>query len=155
MRNISICTVVIACAGGCIEDQSSTLFAGTYPGESSYAATIEGNGQGLSGAAPLTVVDNGDRTMELGTTCTLSFDNVTLATDSRGQGTSATAMLAGTGCEVPVDGGSATFDVTSGSATSTGGTSLVLSVGGNLVSWLGKPASGYVTVMFQGAWAHD
>jgi hypothetical protein len=64
-------------------------------------------------------------------------------------------MLAGTACEVPVDGGSATFDVTSGSAISTGGTSLAVSIGGNLVSWLGAPTTGYITVTFQGAWAHN
>ena len=64
-------------------------------------------------------------------------------------------MLSGMGCVVPVDGGSATFNVTSGSATSTGGTSLAVSIGGELVSWLDAPSTGYITVMFQGAWTHN
>ncbi len=157
MRNTSICSVLAACAlAGCFdEDQAATLFQGTYPGESSYAATVEGNGDGLAGAAPLTVIADGDRTMELGSGCMLAFDDVMLATDSRGQGTSATAMLAGAGCSVPVDGGTATFNVTSGSSTSTGGTNLAVSIGGELVSWIGTPATGFITVMFQGEWTHN
>ena len=156
MQNLPICTLFATCAlAGCLGDQASTLFNGTYPGQSSYAATIEGNGQGLAGAAPLIAIDDGDRTMELGSGCELAFDDVMLATDSRGQGTSATAALAGADCQVPVDGGSATFAVTSGSATSTGGTSLAVSVGGDLSSWNGAPATGYLTVMFQGTWTHD
>ena len=153
MRNTLVCSAIAL--AGCIPDQAETLFNGTYPGESSYAATIEGNGQGLAGAAPMTAVANGDSSLSLGSGCTLAFDDVNLATDSRGQGTSATAMLVGTGCEVPVDGGSATFDVTSGSATSTVGTSLMVSVGGSLVSWVGTPSSGYATVMFQGVLANN
>jgi hypothetical protein len=149
--------MVAACAlAGCVDEHpAATLFNGTFPGQSSYAATVEGNGQGFAGAAPLTVIDDGDFTMQLGPTCTLNFDDITLATDSRGGPTSATAMLAGAGCEMPVDSGSATFNVTSGSATTTGGTGLVVSVGGDLVTWLAAPASGYVTVMFQGTWTHN
>nr|HEX4314329.1 hypothetical protein [Kofleriaceae bacterium] len=155
MRITSISLAVCALAG-CFPDQGEELFDGTYPGESSYAATITGNGDGLAGAAPITAVDDGDLTMALGSACTLSFENIQLDTDSRGTATSATAMLAGVGvCTVPVDGGTAVFEVTSGSTTSTGGTSLGVSVGGNLMSWVGSGASGYITVTFQGAWTHD
>src|SRR5579862_8517372 len=122
MQNTAMFSVVATSAlVGCIPDQAATLFQGTYPGQSSYAATIEGNGGGPAGAAPMTAIDDGDQTMERGSGCTLAFGDVILATDSRGQGTSATAMLAGeASCEVPVDGGLATFNATSGSATSTG-----------------------------------
>jgi hypothetical protein len=141
---------------GCFPDQGSELFDGTYPGESSYAATITGNGDGLAGAAPLTAIDDGDATMQLGTSCSLAFEDIQTDTDSRGTATSATAMLAGAGlCTVPVDGGTAVLEVTSGSTTSTGGTSLAVSIGGNLSSWNGSAADGYITVMFQGAWEHD
>jgi hypothetical protein len=154
MRNASLIAAYLL--AGCFdENQAATLFQGTYPGESSYAATITGNGDGLAGAAPLTAIADGDLTLDLGSGCMLAFDDVMLATDSRGRGTSATAMLAGAGCSVPVDGGTATFNVTSGSSTSTGGTSLAVSIGGELTSWVGAPATGFITVMFQGAWAHD
>jgi hypothetical protein len=157
MRNTSICFAAAACAlAGCYDDdQAAELFQGTFPGQSAYSATVEGNGDGLAGAAPMTAVDDGDISMQLGSGCMLAFDDVILATDSRGQGTSATASLAGADCVVPVDGGTATFDVTSGSSTSTGGTSLAVSIGGQLTSWVGTPATGYMTVMFQGEWIHN
>jgi len=147
--------VVLTAMSGCVTDQASTLFNGTYVGQSSYAATIAGDAQGDAGAAPLTVTNAGDQTMQLGTTCELAFEDIYLATDTRGRGTSATAMLSGSACTVPVDGGSATFTPTSGSATSTGGTSLSVSIGGELTSWAGTAASGYITVQFQGAWIHN
>ncbi len=156
MRKIHLCSVLTTCAlAGCIPDQAAQLFNGVYSGQSSYAATIDGTGQGLAGAAPMTASANGDESLELGGGCILEFSDIDLATDSRGQGTSATAMLSGSGCAVPVDGGAAMFNVTSGSATSTGGTSLMVSVGGELVSWVGAPAMGYATVMFQGVLAND
>jgi hypothetical protein len=148
--------ISLAIAGCYFPDQGSELFNGTYPGESSYAATITGNGDGLAGAAPLTTIDDGDATMQLGTGCSLAFEDVQLDTDSRGTATSATASLAGAGlCTVPVDGGTAVFEVTSGSTTSTGGTSLGVSIGGNLMSWVGSAADGYITLTFQGAWVSD
>jgi hypothetical protein len=143
--------IIALLLSGCVEDDGPTLFNGTYSGQSSYAATVTGNAQGFAGAAPLTVVDDGDETMALGTSCTLLFDNVRVATDSRGTATSATAALSGQACTIGVEGGTATF-VASGSATSTGGTSLVVSVGGNVTTWIGAPASGDLTVMFQGTW---
>ena len=138
---------------GC--DQSSTLFNGVYSGQSSYAATVTGNADGFAGASPLTVADDGDNVMTFGSGCTLTFDNVMLATDSRDQGTSATAMLEGTSCAVDVAGGSATFTVMTSSATSTGGTSLIVAVGGNIASWLGAATTGYISVMFQGTLTSD
>jgi hypothetical protein len=152
MRNISTGSLAVAFVlSGCVGDQAATLFQGTYQGQSAYAATLAGNGQGLAGAAAMTATDDGDTTMALGSGCLLYFEDVMLATDSRGQGTSATAMLAGPSCVVPVDGGTAIFDATTGSAISTGGTSLQVSVGGNLSMWLAQPTTGYITVTFQGA----
>ena len=155
MRTTSISLAICALAG-CFPDEGSELFDGTYPGESSYTATLTGNGDGLAGAAPLTAVDNGDLSMTLGTDgCELAFEDVEVDSDGHGA-TGATAMLAGTGsCTVPVDGGTAILEVTSGTATSSGGTSLAVSIGGELSSWDGSAATGYVTVTFMGAWTHD
>ncbi|HEY1546377.1 MAG TPA: hypothetical protein VGG28_01085 [Kofleriaceae bacterium] len=154
MRIVSLSLVVLA---GCYPDQAEELFNGVYPGESSYTATITGNSDGLAGAAPLTTIDDGDASMQLGSDgCALVFEDIQLDTDSRGDASSATAMLDGIDtCTVPVDGGTAVLEVTSGSTTSTGGTSLAVSIGGNLSSWAGSAATGYITVTFQGAWVSD
>jgi hypothetical protein len=147
--------VVLAAVSGCVENQAATLFNGKYVGQASYSATVAGHPQGFAGAAPLDVIDDGDRTMQLGTTCELAFADIMLATDSRGRGTSATAALSGATCTVPVDGGTATFAATTGSATSTGGTSLAVSVGGDLASWHGTATTGYIKVEFDGLWVSN
>ena len=142
--------IIALLLSGCLGNDGADLFGGTYTGQSSYSATVTGNAQGFAGAAPLTVVDDGDTTMAFGANCTLLFDEVKVATDSRGTATSATAVLSAPACTVAIEGGTATFDATNGQVTSTGGSSIVVSVGGNLSAWLGAPATGYLTVMFQG-----
>jgi hypothetical protein len=149
----------IVASAGCIpseHDLAAEYFRGTYAGDSSYSATVTGSGSGLSGAAPMQAVVDGVSTMTLAQDCQLSFDSVALSHTGRGDITAGTAgVTTGQTCTVPVDGGVAVFSVANGTASRNGDYELDVTMGGNLVSWLGMPTQGFVTFQFQGTWQHD
>jgi hypothetical protein len=137
--------------------------SGTYVGSGSYSATLAGAGTGLAGAVPLDVaIDDsvgtntynepvdGNVTLNLSARCVL-IANYSSLVASRGTVTSVSAGVEQhQPCTLPVDGGEAVFVVSSGEATTVGST-LDLTLGGDLSSWDGMPANGYVTFTFHGA----